>query len=79
MNITRRELFAATAGACLATAAEPQKIKIKGLRIGVTDWNLNMTGKVEAFELAQKLGFLGVEVSLGGSPSMASCLSTTTS
>jgi len=68
MNITRRELFAATAGACLANAAEPQKIKIKGLRIGVTDWNLNMTGKVEAFELAKKLGFLGVEVSLGRKP-----------
>jgi L-ribulose-5-phosphate 3-epimerase len=68
MSITRRELLATAWGACLAGNAEPQKIKVPGLRIGVTDWNLNMTGKVEAFELARKLGFQGVEISLGRKP-----------
>jgi len=35
------------------------------LKIGVTDWNLRLSGKVEAVALAKKLGFQGVEVSLG--------------
>lgn len=56
------------AGACLAYADSSAKIKVRGLRIGVTDWNLNLTGKVEAFALAKNLGFAGVEVSLGRVP-----------
>lgn len=68
MDISRREFVGIGAGACLADAAAAGKIKVRGLRIGVTDWNLNMTGKVEAFELAKKLGFAGVEVSLGRVP-----------
>lgn len=56
------------AGACLVNAASLEKVKVRGLRIGVTDWNLNLTGKVEAFALAKKLGFQGVEVSLGRVP-----------
>ena len=35
------------------------------LRIGIVDWNLNQTAKIEAVELASKLGFDGVQVSLG--------------
>jgi L-ribulose-5-phosphate 3-epimerase len=38
---------------------------LRGLKIGVTDWNLAKTGKLEAVELAKNLGFAGVEVSLG--------------
>jgi len=38
------------------------------LRIGVTDWNLKQTGKLEAVGLAQRLGFDGVQVSLGRTP-----------
>jgi sugar phosphate isomerase/epimerase len=38
---------------------------LRGLKIGVTDWNLRQTGKVEAVELAKRCGFEGVEVSLG--------------
>jgi sugar phosphate isomerase/epimerase len=37
-------------------------------KIGVTDWNLRQTGKVEAVELAARIGFEGVEVSLGRKP-----------
>jgi sugar phosphate isomerase/epimerase len=38
------------------------------LRIGVTDWNLRQTGKVEAVGLAARLGFDGVQISLGRTP-----------
>jgi sugar phosphate isomerase/epimerase len=40
----------------------------RGPRIGVTDWNLQLTGKVEAVALAARLGFDGVQVSLGRQP-----------
>src|SRR6185312_3350260 len=40
----------------------------RGPQIGVTDWNLQLTGKLEAVELASKLGFEGVQVSLGRTP-----------
>ena len=68
MDILRRQFFGMAAGVCLADAAAPDKIKIRGLHVGVTDWNLELTGKLEAFELAKKLGFEGVEVSLGRAP-----------
>ena len=35
------------------------------LKIGVTDWNLKLTGKIEAIALAKTLGFDGVQVSIG--------------
>jgi len=38
------------------------------LKIGVTDWNLNLAGQLEALELASRIGFEGVEVSLGRKP-----------
>lgn len=38
------------------------------LEIGVTDWNLRQTGKVESVALAKQLGFDGVQVSLGRKP-----------
>ena len=60
MQITRRELAALFAAAELARAAG-----LKGLKIGVTDWNLRMAANPEAVGVAKKLGFAGVEVSLG--------------
>ncbi len=39
--------------------------RLSGLKIGVTDWNLRQAGKLEAVGLAARLGFEGVEVSLG--------------
>ncbi len=38
------------------------------LHFGVTDWNLNLAGQLEALDLAAKIGFAGVEVSLGRKP-----------
>jgi len=49
----------------LAAAAPALLAKKSGFKIGVTDWNLRLTGKIEAVALAAKLGFEGVEVSLG--------------
>jgi sugar phosphate isomerase/epimerase len=43
----------------LGAAAAPR------LKIGVTDWNLEMTGRVEAVAMAKRLGFEGVQISLG--------------
>jgi L-ribulose-5-phosphate 3-epimerase len=60
MTATRRELALALFSAPLARARG-----LRGLKIGVTDWNLRMTGKPEAVEMAKRLGFAGVEVSLG--------------
>lgn len=52
------------AGAGLFAAPD----RLQALRIGVTDWNLQQAGKVEAVELAARLGFDGVEISLGRTP-----------
>ena len=60
MHITRRELVALLAVARITPAAG-----LKGLKIGVTDWNLRMAANPEAVGVAKKLGFAGVEVSLG--------------
>ena len=65
MSISRRS-FLATAGAVLSSAAAA---KPSGdLHIGVTDWNLQQTGNLEAVALAKSLGFDGVQVSLGRKP-----------
>ncbi|MFN7997333.1 MAG: sugar phosphate isomerase/epimerase family protein [Bryobacteraceae bacterium] len=61
----RTFLEAVLAGSTVLTAAAR---KSKGPKIGVTDWNLHLTGNVEAVPLAAKLGFEGVEVSLGRKP-----------
>ncbi|MBI3680427.1 MAG: sugar phosphate isomerase/epimerase [Acidobacteria bacterium] len=59
MSLTRRSFFTAT-GAALAVHA-----KSYGFQFGVTDWNLRLTGNIEAVELAKRCGFPGVQVSLG--------------
>lgn len=67
MSITRREWLGVAAGASWTAAGlgAAEKIRVPGLRIGVTDWNLGLTTKPEAFDLARKIGFEGVEVSFG--------------
>ena len=64
--MTRRSVLQGllTGGALLRVAAP----RSRGPRIGVTDWNLQLTGKIEAVALAAKLGFDGVQVSLGRKP-----------
>jgi L-ribulose-5-phosphate 3-epimerase len=61
--ISRREFLGSVvaAGVCprLAFAKE------QALRIGVTDWNLDLGANPEAVPLAAKLGFEGVQISFG--------------
>lgn len=62
MDVSRRALLA---GCLAAPAAFAAKSRVK---IGVTDWNLRQTGKIEALALAKNIGFEGVEVSIGRQP-----------
>ncbi len=62
-SITRRHCLNALASAALATRqafASREK-----LRIGVTDWNLNLGADPQAVPLAAQLGFEGVQISFG--------------
>jgi L-ribulose-5-phosphate 3-epimerase len=61
--ILNRRSFLAVSGAGLLTPAV--SAGLRGLKIGVTDWNLKQTGKLEAVQLANRLGFQGVQISLG--------------
>jgi sugar phosphate isomerase/epimerase len=60
--ISRRTLLA---GATLLPGLGRLSAAPKGLKIGVTDWNLRLTCKIEAVATARKLGFDGVQVSIG--------------
>jgi L-ribulose-5-phosphate 3-epimerase len=63
LMISRRKFLGSSvaAGVCsrLAIAKE------QALRIGVTDWNLDLGANPEAVPLAAKLGFEGVQISFG--------------
>jgi sugar phosphate isomerase/epimerase len=67
MRITRRECLkigaAAVAGAALPYGTLASFRLAPKFKIGVTDWNLQQTGKIEAIALAKAIGFDGVQVS----------------
>lgn len=58
--ISRRTLLAGLTGMAGVLAAPKGRLKI-----GVTDWNLKLTGEIKAIALAKSLGFDGVQVSIG--------------
>ena len=65
--VTRRAFIGTGASMALATLGLPglasaKKVKFK---IGVTDWNLKLEGKIESISLAKQLGFDGVQISIG--------------
>jgi sugar phosphate isomerase/epimerase len=69
MDLTRRECLrvaaAGLAGAALpfgALAGHEPRLAPR-FKVGVTDWNLQQTGKIEAIALAKAIGFDGVQVS----------------
>jgi len=64
MKISRRSLLIGGAAVPLARGWA----RARGLKVGVTDWNLRLTGNVEAVETAARLRFDGVQVSLGRTP-----------
>jgi L-ribulose-5-phosphate 3-epimerase len=60
---TRRSFLAAAAGfTCASGLVFGRTIP---LRIGVTDWNLNLSAKPESMRKAAELGFSGVQISFG--------------
>jgi sugar phosphate isomerase/epimerase len=63
--MTRRRFLQTTA---VLAAGGRTLVAQAGLKLGVTDWNLRLTGQLTAVELAASLGFQGVEVSLGQKP-----------
>ncbi len=65
MQISRRSVLLGM-GAAAATVS--LRARMHGWQIGVTDWNLKLTGKLESVETAARLGFDGVQVSLGKKP-----------
>ncbi len=67
MSPSRRS-FLRRALLSVAPLASLQARRLTGLKIGVTDWDLRQTGKTEAVALAARIGFDGVEVSLGRKP-----------
>ena len=62
-KMTRRELLGSAAA--LTLSARWGFPKAQQLRIGVTDWNLELGANPEAVPLAARLGFEGVQVSFG--------------
>ncbi|MEJ7617692.1 MAG: hypothetical protein WKF30_12180, partial [Pyrinomonadaceae bacterium] len=56
-----------TSAAVLGREAAPgfAAQKKAAFKVGVTDWNLRQEGKIESIALAKKLGFDGVQVSIG--------------
>lgn len=61
----RRLLQTATVGLFSSPGWAGQKPRF---HIGVTDWNLRQSARVEAVSLARSLGFEGVQISLGRKP-----------
>ena len=65
--INRRAFIGTGAFTALSTLSLPglasaTKVKFK---IGVTDWNLKLEGRIESISLAKRLGFDGVQISIG--------------
>ena len=71
MKITRRDfLHSGAAGLAAAALVRPSNLastprKAVKFKVGVTDWNLKQTVKTESIALAKKLGFDGVQISIG--------------
>jgi L-ribulose-5-phosphate 3-epimerase len=60
-----RRGFVTTALAGAAASTRADAARLRGLRIGVTDWNLRQAAKIDAVGLASRLAFQGVQISLG--------------
>jgi L-ribulose-5-phosphate 3-epimerase len=71
MRHTRRTFLKAGPAAMLSLWHQPSgwspALAAAGanFRVGVTDWNIKQMGLIEAFDVAKRIGFDGVQVSLG--------------
>jgi sugar phosphate isomerase/epimerase len=51
-----------------AAAATHGFARGRGIKVGVTDWNLKMPSQIGALALAKRIGFEGIQISLGRQP-----------
>lgn len=70
MDITRRRFleqgaFGAAAAMVLGSAGWTHALRRANIKVAVTDWNLHLEGKIEAFGIAKEAGLDGLQVSLG--------------
>src|SRR5262245_17209715 len=71
MTISRRRFLQTGAAMTVSAALSHQQLIAyttqKGVKfkIGAPDWNLKLTAKTESIALAKKIGFDGVQVSIG--------------
>ena len=70
MTISRRRFLQSGAAATVAALSHKQLIAYaaqKGVKfkVGAPDWNLRLIAKIESVALAKKIGFDGVQVSIG--------------
>ena len=65
--ITRRQILA-TATLLGLSSGKPATAAAPKLKIGVPDWTLKLSAKIESFALAARIGFAGVEVSMNQAP-----------
>ena len=72
MSLTRRESIRLCAAGVVSAAlwereerAALAAAKPPRFKVGVTDWNLKLEGKPESVALAKRLGFDGVQISIG--------------
>ncbi len=71
MSISRRRFLQVGAAGALSAAVSHRQLigyaakKGVNFKVGVTDWNLKRTVKIESIALAKKIGFDGVQVSIG--------------
>src|SRR5437764_1940288 len=69
MRMTRRDWLRFGAASMASAVLVPDRIRAgtrgAAFKVGVTDWNLRLTGQTESIALAKRLGFDGVQVSLG--------------
>ena len=74
MTISRRRFLQVGAAATFSAALSPRQLTAYAahavktgvkFKIGVTDWNLKQTARIESIALAKKIGFDAVQVSIG--------------
>lgn len=65
-DLSRRRLLRWSVAATTASASRNLLFAgSRGIRVGVTDWNLKLASRAEALGLAKHIGFAGIQVSLG--------------
>ncbi|MBS1832480.1 MAG: sugar phosphate isomerase/epimerase [Acidobacteria bacterium] len=73
--LSRRRLLHLSAAAAATSASRTLLFaRGRGIRVGVTDWNLRLASRPEALGLAKRIGFAGIQVSLGRQPSRGKLL-----